>query len=245
MSWMTNTCAIRTTLAMRAIGIEMGDIANARWKDKERRKYLIRVKEVNAYMHAAFGPPTWVGGAGRDTGRRDQWGEKIYENPASIMGKAGLIRYSDCPFSDASGHFDVWDGKHDRGHGYPMKCNKKEVWDLCNPKQSPNFDALWAHMKATKGWDPRGRPAVASSTTPRAEAASSGSAPDLRRAQTLLNELSGRLNDPLLHVGKADGIMGRKTRGGLNRFQELKGLPVTGRLDAKTWKELSAGTAQG
>jgi peptidoglycan hydrolase-like protein with peptidoglycan-binding domain len=54
----------------------------------------------------------------------------------------------------------------------------------------------------------------------------------LEQAQTKLNELGFK-------VGKIDGVMGRRTRSGLKRFQKEKGISVTGELDAATMAALS------
>jgi hypothetical protein len=62
MSWMSNTCTIRTTMALNNIGVRAGDISNARWKDKKRQKYLIRVKAMTRFLRATFGPPAWTAG---------------------------------------------------------------------------------------------------------------------------------------------------------------------------------------
>merc|ERR1712000_552169 len=69
MTWMTNTCAIRTTMALRGLGIEAGDAMHTKWRDGKRRRYLIRVLEMEQYMRTVFGKPDWVGGAGIQEGR--------------------------------------------------------------------------------------------------------------------------------------------------------------------------------
>ena len=210
-SWMTNTCAIRTTMALRGLGIEAGDAMHTKWRDGKRRRYLIRVLEMEQYMRTVFGKPDWVGGAGIKVGH------DRYEMPREVRGKAGVIRYSDCPWQDATGHFDVWNGEKDKGHGYPFKCNLKEVWNVCKPRREPDVEKLRDYAKRTNAYDTR--------TTPGA-AAPSGNA--VRSVQKALSELSARINVDELNPGPVDGLMGSKTRDAIKEFERIAGLPVTG-----------------
>jgi hypothetical protein len=100
---------IRGTIALRGMGLEVGQIGNSKWTDAQNRKYLIRVLEMNQFLRAYFGPPTWVG-VGAVNGGVDAAGNTIWKHPAELKG-AGIIRYSECGFSDASGHIDVYDGR--------------------------------------------------------------------------------------------------------------------------------------
>lgn len=239
--WITNTCTIRGTIAVRALGLEPGLIGNAMWTDAKKRKYLIRVLEMDQFLRAAFGPPSWVGGAGVAKGV-DASGQTVWAHPPELKG-AGIIRYSDCGFSDASGHIDVYDGRGNlKGHGYPDRCRKKEVWNVCTPRANPDWQRFINYMRGTTGWDKNGRPVLpgsavaASPATPAAPPA----AVNVRRAQELLNALSAKRNEPRLNVGPADGIAGRRTAAAVQLFQQLAGLPVTGRLDAATYARLVA-----
>ena len=54
---------------------------------------------------------------------------------------------------------------------------------------------------------------------------------NLKKAQKKLNELG-------YSCGTADGIMGKKTRQALKKFQKAKGIKVTGTLTKKTKKKL-------
>lgn len=53
----------------------------------------------------------------------------------------------------------------------------------------------------------------------------------VKKAQKKLNKLG-------YNCGKADGIMGTKTRSAIKKFQKAKGLKVTGTLNQKTKKKL-------
>ena len=170
-------------------------------------------------------------------------GEQVFLHPEALRGNAGMIRYSDCPFSDATGHIDVFDGERLKGHGYAHKCRKMELWNLCNPIPSPNYAPFVAYMRSTNGWDPRGSPrlpAAALPAQPNGRPAPAPAAPDVRRAQQLLNTLAERLSSPALSAGPADGIAGRRTAAALSAFQQLAQLPPTGRLDQDTFDRLLA-----
>jgi len=144
-SWISNTCAIRTTMALNAAGFQPAVIGKARWIAKGK-PYLIRVLEMQQFMLAAFGSPYAVGDKGRQSGGN-------WIAPASFIGKAGIVRWSECGFSDATGHFDVWNG-HDqtiRGHGYFGRCQRVELWNVCAPRSNPNYSSFLAHMRRTNG----------------------------------------------------------------------------------------------
>ena len=54
-----------------------------------------------------------------------------------------------------------------------------------------------------------------------------------------LAQAQARLNDLGYQVGQSDGVMGRKTREQLKAFQQSRGIPQTGKLDALTIAELN------
>jgi hypothetical protein len=193
---------------------------------EKKNKFLIRVKEMNQFLLAQYGAPTWVG-------HRIQSGES-YAHPAAIQGKAGVIRYSDCNFKTATGHIDIWDGYRCKGSNQIQKCKKVEVWNICNPKAHPNYSALWAHMKKTKAWDPRTRPMVNGSPVLSIAGSKESDLDEIRKAQVFLNTLAVRLKNKQLEVGKVDGIIGKNTRRGVMEFQKMANLKPDGVLGKKT-----------
>lgn len=54
-----------------------------------------------------------------------------------------------------------------------------------------------------------------------------------------LEQAQARLDELGFKAGKVDGRIGPKTRAGLKRFQEERGIPVTGELDPATITALS------
>ena len=148
-SWVANTCAIRTSLAMKSVGIEPGEIGRAKWIAKSKR-YLIRVAELAPFFTALYGSPYVTGGPGVRIEGLDSEGNEAYDHPANFKGKAGIIWYSNCNFKDATGHFDVWDGSTIRSHGYPDKCKKMSLFNVCNPRANPDYSAFKQYLKRTK-----------------------------------------------------------------------------------------------
>ncbi len=82
-TWITNTCAIRTTMGLSNLGIEPGNIARSKWVAKGKR-YLIRVAEVQPFLEATFGRAYVTGGPGVQSDRLDGEGNRIWEHPANF-----------------------------------------------------------------------------------------------------------------------------------------------------------------
>jgi len=167
LGWLTNTCAIRTTIGLQAAGYDPGRVSRSKWggtkfslaadgvtpvKTSVRTSYLIRVAEYEVWTKLVFGNKAVVaqGGRGTPSGTTDEQGNEQWKHPEALYGHAGLIHYSDCGWSDATGHWDVWDGANVRNHGYPDKCNKVRVIDVCNPNRNPDWTPMIEHMRKTK-----------------------------------------------------------------------------------------------
>jgi len=135
-SWVPNTCTIRMTIALRALGLDPGNSGHSVFNDKYKNWYLIRVKNMKPYMDATFGKPF-----------------STKTSPDSLVGegmgeRVGVIMYSDCRFGDATGHFDIWDGAGLKDHGYTSKkCRKAEIWNVCNIKRNPDYSKLLLRKK--------------------------------------------------------------------------------------------------
>ena len=54
-----------------------------------------------------------------------------------------------------------------------------------------------------------------------------------------VKEVQGILKESGFFQGVVDGLMGKKTRMAIEGFQKAKGLEPTGKIDSKTWAELS------
>lgn len=146
--WVTNSCTIRLTLALNNAGFDPGRIGPTKWSAKGRR-FMIRVEEGVHFVPSLFGRSYAQGGAGVPTGQNDEQGNQIYGPPQSIIGKAGLIHFWNCGWSDATGHWDVWDGRSIRNHEYFAKCQNVEVFNLCNANPRPDWTDFRNHLRRT------------------------------------------------------------------------------------------------
>lgn len=156
---LANTCAIRWTGSLRAMGMDPGAIADSPWRDKEGRQYIIRVKEARLFMDAVFGRNVIRGRTQGPNGQRG-W-------PASFYGHRGMVIFDDCDFSDASGHLDLWDGQGNvRNHDFLDRCNRVDLYNLCYPNRNANlapFQNLVVRSHG-RGGGPRGAPGPRVST---------------------------------------------------------------------------------
>jgi len=106
MAWVTNTCVIRICYALNRCGIRVteGDgLHTARGGDGYR--YGFRVSEFKVWMENRFGPPEKFG-----------------------SGQQGIIMFDVNVWSDATGHFDLWDGSACRHQGYFDVAASTHIW---------------------------------------------------------------------------------------------------------------------
>jgi len=150
MPWITNTCTVRGTLALQGIGIYPGEIGKTKWRGRGGKRYLIRVAEMVPFLQATFGQAI-ASGRPRRTNQPEANGIDgvNWIAPAEIIGKAGIIHFSDCVFSDATGHIDVWDGYNIREHEYFHRCRRAAIYSVCTPKPNPDYTAWFAHLRRT------------------------------------------------------------------------------------------------
>jgi len=147
-TWITNTCAIRTSMGLRAAGWSPGDIGRTKWVAKGKR-YLIRVAEMAPFLTALTGVGYVQGGLGTPTDKTDAEGNVVYGPPPQFVGKAGVIHFSDCGWTDATGHFDVWDGANIRSHAYFDKCKSVELFNICTAKANADYAPFIAYLQRT------------------------------------------------------------------------------------------------
>jgi Type VI secretion system (T6SS), amidase effector protein 4 len=76
--------------------------------------YAYRVSEMRDYLNKTVGPAPVV-----------LTGNQI--TPDAIKGQTGIIAFS-VPFSDATGHFDLWDGNAPAHAEYFSRATKVEFW---------------------------------------------------------------------------------------------------------------------
>ncbi len=139
---------------------------------------LIRVRDMTAYITRKLGPATWSGGKGTLLGTTTVNGERVedWQDDRRIWGKAGIIMYTDCGWTDATGHWDVYDGRQHRGHGHADVCKTVKIWNVCGTAIDRAGGSRPVSTPATAPLPPS-RPSASSrpSSSPSSSSSSSGS----------------------------------------------------------------------
>ncbi|PTQ92463.1 RHS repeat-associated protein [Mucilaginibacter yixingensis] len=88
-----NTCAMRLSYALNKSGATIPYIRGKTFKGSNNLNYFIRVKDMASYMDATYGQPNING-----------------MRPGDFSGKTGIIQFNVSGWSDATGHFTLWNG---------------------------------------------------------------------------------------------------------------------------------------
>jgi hypothetical protein len=116
--WVTNTCVVRVSYVLGKLGqpVPVGStnkgVKLTTIRTAANMPVAFRVAELNPYMQVKYGPPAVTvknPGAGV---------------PDAFKNKVGIIQFV-VAFSDASGHFDLWDG-------FTQQCAHDCYWDRCS-----------------------------------------------------------------------------------------------------------------
>jgi hypothetical protein len=99
--WIANTCAIRMSRALNYNDVPVpGNFAGLNTvKGGDGKRYAFRVRELHIWLAHALGAP--------DFDVKKKAGETFDQTTLSAL--KGIIGF-DIHFSDATGHFDLWDG---------------------------------------------------------------------------------------------------------------------------------------
>jgi hypothetical protein len=112
-AWITNTCAIRVSRALNEAGFAIprtvAGLNTVRGGDNKR--YAYRVAELRRYMRTVLGRP-----------------DITSSNPDDFIGKKGLIVFEVRGWSDATGHFDLWDGTQPAHAEYFDRASSVQLW---------------------------------------------------------------------------------------------------------------------
>jgi len=120
----SNTCTIRLSHAMNGSGAPIPhiweEITNRRGKNK--KYYIIRVKNFRSWMEYTFGKPDY------DFQKK----EGTAFDRKQIQGRQGVIAF-EIGFKDASGHFDLWyqdkfSHEHNAGRDYYTLAKRISLW---------------------------------------------------------------------------------------------------------------------
>ncbi|MBI4703192.1 MAG: hypothetical protein HY744_18910 [Deltaproteobacteria bacterium] len=114
--WITNTCVIRICRALNYAGspIPGGQAGLTTVRGGDGMRYAFRVSEFKKYMVHAYGDPDIVGGGG---------------SQGKFGGHQGVILFDDCGWSDATGHFDLWDGTNCVHASYWAQAATVKLWE--------------------------------------------------------------------------------------------------------------------
>lgn len=114
MGWVTNTCVIRVSYSFNKAGDPIPNgypgLTTARGGDGLR--YAFRVSEFKPYLELKYKRPEVSG-----TSRGD------------VQGRRGVIMFDVQGWSDATGHFDLWDGSMCAGSEYFDKATAIYLWE--------------------------------------------------------------------------------------------------------------------
>ena len=102
--WIENTCAIRVSRVLNAVGFFIpgpsGPLSVVSGADK--RWYAYRQLQLQGWIETQFGAPSVI---------FTKPGERIPIDRRNLLNLQGLIGF-EIPFSNATGHIDLWDGEH-------------------------------------------------------------------------------------------------------------------------------------
>ena len=103
--WITNTCVIRMSRALNYSGFHVHPDAGMHTiSGKDGLQYGYRVSEFKRYMEHHFGPPQ------------------------KFAGQRGIICFDVSVWSDATGHFDLWDGTQIKHEAYFNVASAESIW---------------------------------------------------------------------------------------------------------------------
>lgn len=114
LGWVTNTCAIRLCHALILSGHDIaGGPGIATAKGGNGKRYIYRVADLDSYLRSVVGGPTLT----------------VASPKASHFGgQQGIICFEVSGWSDATGHFDLWNGSEAAGHAYFAESHEAHLW---------------------------------------------------------------------------------------------------------------------
>lgn len=108
-----NTCAIRLSYAFNYSGIPISKLDGAVSSGGDKKWYLYRVSDMISFVKKTVGKAPIKGKSKKD-----------------FIGKKGIIIFTGCGWTDASGHVDLFDGKNVEGLDYFARCTNAELYVL-------------------------------------------------------------------------------------------------------------------
>jgi hypothetical protein len=206
--WITNTCVVRVCRSLNYGGYPLAvrPPGMSTIKGGDGKRYGIRVREMKVFMRSTQGAPQLSLALGGDV-------------PAELSGRRGVICFDVTGWSDATGHFDLWDGEACANHGYFERASRVHLWEVQDGEPAsttPGGVAAPQKLVASVGAGGKNRP------------------DDVRLVQTLL---AAQGFDP----GPIDGSAGSATLEAIRAFQRRFVTFPDGRVDpaGRTFRELN------
>lgn len=122
--WITNTCVVRLSRSFNASGNPIPAVADdglATVKGADGKNYGLRVHEFTRWMTKRYGKPDLVHEYPAPGGG---------DVPPEFLGRQGVIAFEVDGWTDATGHFDLWNGTRCRHHDYFARAQKVMLWDV-------------------------------------------------------------------------------------------------------------------
>ncbi len=207
--WIDNTCVIRISRCLNYAGhpVPQGYKGLETVGGADGLRYAYRVTELDAYLRASYGAPS----ISED---RDPPSPIA---PESFAGQKGLVCFHVKGWSDATGHFDLWDGARPRHAEYFAGASSVMLWRV-----------------ASDGTTHLGEGARPVPIDKSVGQGGDNDREDVARVQSLL---AARGFD----AGPADGLLGPRTMAAIVAFQTAMGKVTDGRVDpnGRTWRDLN------
>ncbi len=108
-----NACAIRLSYAFNYSGLPIRRSDGSTSSGKDRKLYLYRVRDIIRFVERRIGGKPIVGRSAED-----------------FKGKKGVIIFTQCNWSDAYGHVDLFNGTAVEGHEYFDRSGSVVLYEL-------------------------------------------------------------------------------------------------------------------
>jgi hypothetical protein len=114
LGWVTNTCVIRVCHALIESGWQINDAPGLNTaRGANGKRYAFRVSEFDSYLRGEIGAPSTSVASPR---------------LGHFAGQQGIILFLVSSWSDATGHFDLWNGSEPAGSEYFALAHEAHLW---------------------------------------------------------------------------------------------------------------------
>lgn len=119
-AWITNTCAIRVSRAFNQAGAALPYVEGQTISGADGRWHFFRVKDLRAFLLAHYGEPTLAVKA-PDSSKP--------VNAALFANRKGVMHFDVRGWTDATGHFTIWNGTSCADTCYFGKASLVALWE--------------------------------------------------------------------------------------------------------------------